>query len=137
MQTVHGTIRLSVEGRILTIEGRGPWNLESIDLSVDSIDDDLRALYGAPWGALVMVEGDSILVPDAEARLIDVVRDDRHKGRLATALVLGDCTVPGLVTQHLQDVYTSAGDVFQAFSNADDARLWLNAQIDAGRRASA
>ncbi len=48
MHTVHGTIRLSVEGRILTIEGQGPWNLESIDLSVDSIGDDLRALYGAP-----------------------------------------------------------------------------------------
>ncbi|MBN3564796.1 hypothetical protein [Aliamphritea spongicola] len=131
MHTVHGTIRLSVEGRILTIEGQGPWNLESIDLSVDSIGDDLRALYGAPWGALVLVEGDSILVPDAEARLIEVVRDDRVKGRLATALVLGECSVPGLVTQHLQEVYTAAGDVFQAFSNADDARRWLNAQIKA------
>ncbi|WP_315983084.1 hypothetical protein [Aliamphritea spongicola] len=39
--------------------------------------------------------------------------------------------MPGLVTQHLQEVYTAAGDVFQAFSNADDARRWLNAQIKA------
>ncbi|WP_261844584.1 hypothetical protein [Aliamphritea ceti] len=131
MHRVHGTIRLSVEGRILTIEGRGPWNIESIDLSVDSIGDDLRALYGAPWGALVLVEGDSILVPDAEARLIDVVREDRHKGRLATALVLGECSVPGLVTQHLENVYTSAGDSFRVFSDAETARCWLNTQIAA------
>ncbi|WP_315983083.1 hypothetical protein [Aliamphritea spongicola] len=43
----------------------------------------------------MLVEGDSILVPDAEARLIEVVRDDRVKGRLATALVLGNAQCPG------------------------------------------
>ena len=133
MRTVHGIIRLSVAGRILTIEGRGPWNIESIDLSVDSIDDDLRALYGAPWGALVLVEGDSILVPDAEARLIDVVKDDRTKGRIATALVLGECSVPGLVTEHLEMVYTSAGDVFRSFTDVEAARDWLNQQISASQ----
>lgn len=129
MNQVHGMNNLSVEGRILIIQGRGPWNLNSIDQSVVEVPQELAGLYGEPWGVLLEFEGDSIFVPEARDRLIDIVKSDREKGRVATALVLRNCSTPQFITEHLGFVYESGGDAFASFEDLEGAKAWLQQMI--------
>lgn len=127
---VHGEIKLSVEPNLLVVDCRGPWNIDSINQSTQTIDESFDTLYQSTWGALVLAKGDSIMMLDAKERLIEIVKADRQQGRVATAIVISDCDSPILVEDHLGDVYRQAGDEFAFFKKQSDARAWLKQQVN-------
>jgi hypothetical protein len=121
----QGLQRLTVEDNLIIIEGYGAWNLNDINQSKTQECEQVKSLYSHPWGVLLLLKGDSIIIPEARERLIEIVKVDRTKGRKATALVLSDCSVPNIVTEHLSDLYSAAGDKFENFQNIDSAKQWL------------
>ncbi|NQZ33779.1 MAG: hypothetical protein HRU06_21125 [Oceanospirillaceae bacterium] len=124
----------NVEGNILVIEGQGPWNLDAIDQSVIETKEKIEKLYWKPWGVLVIAHGDSILIPEAVKKLIQIIESDRTKGRLATALIIRNCEIPNLVETHLGKIYMTAGDEFAFFDEEKDARQWLQQQLNSQMR---
>lgn len=79
----HGEVHVHREGRILILEGHGPWNLEALEHSTGEAQSS-----GAPWGVMASIYGDPIHVPDAEAHLIQLVKRDIENGRVGTALIV-------------------------------------------------
>ncbi len=129
MTSDQGLQRLSIENNLLIIEGRGAWRLSDITRSHTQLSKDLETLHSSTWGVLLLLKGDSIIIPEARERLIEIVKVDKTKGRKATALVLTDCSVPNLVAAHLNDLYSNAGDEFEEFTDIDSAKKWLNEKI--------
>ena len=70
----HGEVCVHREGRILILEGHGPWNVEALQHSTDKAQPILQELSGAPWGVMASIYGEPIHVPDAEAHLIELVK---------------------------------------------------------------
>lgn len=126
----HGELHIEVEGSLLIIDGQGPWNLNAIDICVVENDKKVTDLYGKPWGVLFTAKGDAILVPEARNKLIEIIKQERKKGRVATALTIEHCSVPLMVEAQFKDLYTSAGDEYAFFTSKAQAKLWLQQQLE-------
>ena len=121
----HGTLDIIVQGQILRIEGTGPWNLESLQLSGHVARPKVEPLLGKPWAVLVVLHGQAIYVPEASAALVDIVIEDKRHGRVASALVVADCDSPHFSELHISEIYNRAGEDFAFFENEESAREWL------------
>lgn len=125
----HGEVSVTREGRTMVIEGRGPWNLEAVKRSEQAAEHILRDLYGRPWGVVMVVYGEPIHVPDAEGRLIDLVKHDIKNGRVASALVIGLCDSPTFAKNHIGSIYQQAGDNVAFFDDVAEAKSWVLQQV--------
>lgn len=131
MSQKHGETFLTIEDKILIVEGRGPWNLESIThTNIDpSALEHKEILIQSKWAVLVIAHGDAMFVPDARQMLVDIVKEDLKIGRVATAVVVQDCLSPIFIADHLTAIYSDAGDHVESFASIEQAKLWLNQQI--------
>lgn len=127
--TVHGSLELQIQDRILYIEGCGPWNLESIKEAYNRFAPLVETLYGSPWGSLVVLHGDPIYVPDAANYIIKTIKNQRKKNFVASAILVGESNSPEFAKRHLSELHTKAGDTFRFFSNRDEANWWLVQKI--------
>ncbi len=121
----HGEVCVHREGRILILEGHGPWNVEALQHSTDKAQPILQELSGAPWGVMASIYGEPIHVPDAEAHLIELVKRDRENGRVGTALIVEKSNSPSFATQHFSSIYHRAGDNVEVFNDIKAAKRWL------------
>ncbi len=127
--TVHGSIDVYTQDRILLVEGCGPWNLEAVKEAYNRFNPLLETLYGSPWGALVVLRGDPIYVPDAAEHLIKTIKHERRKGRVASAILVSESNSPEFAKRHLSELHTKAGDTHRFFSDKEDAAWWLVQKI--------
>lgn len=125
----HGTFDVCQMGRILRVEGTGPWNLESMRSSAKEAQSIVAALQGQPWAVLVVLHGESIFVPAAANMLIETVQREKTLGRCATAVLVNDCTSPNFAQMHMADIYDAASEHFQFFDDIHLATAWLHQQI--------
>jgi hypothetical protein len=125
----HGSVELDIDENILFVEGYGPWNLESVVEAETHMAPLLQTLSISPWGALVVLHGDPIYVPDAAAVLSRAIREQKVLGRVATALVVDQSNTPEFSKRHLSDIFKSAGESFRFFPNKEQAKWWLIQQI--------
>lgn len=121
----HGEVCVHREGRILILEGHGPWNVEALQHSTDKAQPILQELSGAPWGVMASIYGEPIHVPDAEAHLIQLVKKDIENGRVGTALIVEKSNSPSFASQHFSSIYQRAGDNVEVFNDTDAAKRWL------------
>jgi len=121
----HGEVRVHREGRILILEGHGPWNVEALQHSTDKAQSILQELSGAPWGVIASIYGEPIHVPDAETHLIRLVKKDIENGRVGTALIVEKSNSPSFATQHFSSIYKRAGDYVEVFNDTETAKRWL------------
>ena len=127
--TVHGSIDVHIQDGILFIEGSGPWNLEAVKEATSRFQPLVETLYGSPWGALVISRGDPIYVPDAANYLIKIIKNERLKGSVASAILVGESNSPEFAKRHLSEIHTNAGDTYRFFSNKEEAAWWLVQKI--------
>ncbi|WP_369433847.1 hypothetical protein [Psychromonas sp. MME1] len=125
MKTDHGTLHFELVNNILMIEGCGPWNKEAMILSLSNANVVQRLRTHEKWGVIVTLNGDPIHTPEAAELLVEYVKYDKQNGRIATALILTDCTAPALGQRHLSDLYNQAGEAYQFFNNINDAKMWM------------
>lgn len=121
----HGEVCVHREGRILILEGHGPWNVEALQHSTDKAQPILQELSGAPWGVMASIYGEPIHVPDAETHLIELVKRDIENGRVGTALIVEKSNSPSFATQHFSSIYHRAGDNVEVFNDIKAAKRWL------------
>lgn len=125
----HGTLKVENIGRILRVEGTGPWNLESLKSSGQDAQPEVDNLKGKPWGVMVILHGESIYVPAAAEKLTAIVAEERLQGRVATALLVNDCFAPNFAKEHLGEIYDKAGERYEFFDDIELAEAWLNQKI--------
>lgn len=126
---IHGSLSLSLEGNILVLEGEGPWNIESLLKSGEDVVPLAKQLYGKPWGVVCTILGEPIHVPDAAQMLVEIVRSDREKGRVASALLVDNCNAPKFARNHIGEIYSQAGEVFEFFTDEQEAKRWVKQKI--------
>jgi hypothetical protein len=126
---VHGTLDLSLEDHILTIEGEGPWNMESMYAANEKVQPFAAQLIGQPWAVLAILRGDPIYVPAAAKMLSNIVKQDIENGRVATAVLLNQSNSPEFGKRHLAEIYRSAGEIYEFFDDEKTARSWLNSKL--------
>ncbi|MBU2877465.1 MULTISPECIES: hypothetical protein [Alteromonadaceae] len=129
MFEAHGTLDLFVKDRILRLEGTGPWNLESLDESGEEADPMIELLAQEPWAVLVIMHGECIYVHAAGQRLSEIVRAEKQRNRIATAILVNDCDSPNFAKQHIGEIYQNAGEHYEFFDDVDTAEIWLKQQL--------
>lgn len=88
-----------------------------------------KSLYDKPWGMVGDFYGQPIHVPEAAAKLVEIVKQERKRGRVATGLITQHCDMQAVAQQHLSSIYAKAGEPHEFFDNFDDALAWVNKQI--------
>lgn len=127
---LHGSVDLDVIDNILMVEGYGPWNLESVIESGERVVPLIKQLsLAGPWGALVVLHGDPIYVPDAANFLAESIQQQRKQGRVATSLVVEESNSPEFAKRHLSSIFDQAGETFRFFPNKEQAKWWLVQKI--------
>lgn len=127
--TVHGSVELRIQDRMLLVEGSGPWNLEAVKQASNSFSTLINELSGEPWGVLVVLHGDPIYVPDAADYLVESIKSERNTGRIATAIIVENSNSPEFAKRHLSDIYQKAGCEHRFFSHKAEATWWLVQKI--------
>ena len=125
----HGSLSVAIDGRLIVLKCEGPWNAESLHLSDDKIMQNLRAMYGSPWGVLAIFRGEAVYVPEAFALLRKQIKKEITLGRVATAVVFEDVKSPLLSRHQFTSIYEMQGHEVAFFEDADEAKAWLNSLI--------
>ncbi|MDC8832557.1 hypothetical protein [Alteromonas gilva] len=125
----HGTLLVSVDGRIVHLRGKGPWNAESLQLTEARLMQQIQAMYGSPWAVLANFEGEAVYVPEAFALLRKQVQKEIRLGRVATAIVFENVNSPKLSRHQFNALYQMDGHEVAFFDGREDAREWLDSVI--------
>nr|WP_268820435.1 hypothetical protein [Paraglaciecola sp. G1-23] len=113
----------------MEVEGDGPWNLEAVTQANLNFSELINGLSSEPWGALVVLHGDPIYVPEAADFLVKSIRSECDSGRVATAIMVEDSNSPEFAKRHLSDIYQRAGCEYRFFSDKAEASWWLIQKI--------
>jgi hypothetical protein len=132
----HGSHELAVQGRILQVRTRGPWNEEEVQRYVQSFARCVDQLAGAPWGVLAIVQGEAIHTPESQQGMVNAIVQHRRTGRCATALLLQLEIAPGLVRKLLIRMYAQAQEPCEFFDDEASAKAWLLTRIESANRLS-
>ncbi len=125
----HGSMTFSVHGKIMEIEGTGPWNLILLQQGAMKAKPIHQQLLGAPWAVLATFHGDTFYTEEAANVLIEWLKDDKQRGRIATAFVLSDIDICDVAVWHLKKTYREGHETVQFFTHRTDALKWLEQKI--------
>lgn len=125
----HGMLHAKKENNILVVEGTGPWNIEMLDNSGVKAQQILHELSQDFWGALTIMHGEAVYLPDASERLIEIVKQQKSLKRVATAIIVADSSLPAFSQGYLSGIYEKAGEEFAFFEHKVDAIKWLEQRI--------
>lgn len=126
----HGSFEARLEGNVLIYKATGPWNLESLDENTPhEFIRLIRSLYGSRWGVVGDFYGEPVHVPAAAEKLIEIIAQEKQKGRVATGLVVKNSVMPALGKQHFSEIYTRACENFLFFDTVEEAVAWVDSKI--------
>lgn len=135
MREAHGEVTFSLNGKIMELEGTGPWNLEQMQQSGDAAAPILKQLLDSPWAVLATFHGEAFYTEDAAKQLVGWIKKEKQRGRVATALILTHASVPDIAKWHLSQIYLQAGESLQIFDNRSQALSWLSQQLQESQSA--
>ena len=124
-----------IDGRVLIITASGPWNPELIESYREEAAPQIAQLAGAPWGTLLVLYGQAVLAPDTRASLARSIRETRTVGRTVTAIHMEkDVVAPEVVRDSFADLYEETGVPHRFFDDLEEARAWVDAEIERATR---
>ncbi|WP_339723038.1 hypothetical protein [uncultured Paraglaciecola sp.] len=121
----HGSLRLSIEGQLLIIEGSGPANLEMVQEYQQQVMGLRKQIMHAPWGSLALLSGTPLVSPEAKALFVQVIKQAKAMNLQATAVVLIEMESAEMVRQFWQEIYIDSGVNYAFFATIVEARNWL------------
>jgi hypothetical protein len=121
----HGIFSLNLDGNILTVEGYGPWNKEAMEISFVNSEQMLKLKGKIKWGIIAIIHGDPFHTDDAAESLIEQMREDKKRGRIATAFILKDSTAPYFGKLHFANLCAKADETCEFFNSVTDAKIWM------------
>lgn len=125
----HGQLSLSIENRLLIIEGEGPGNTEVAIQYQKNIQPYREKLADAPWVSLVKLSGMPLLPPEATGLMTSSIKNAMTMNLVATAIVLVDVEFAEMVKQFWSAVYEETGLAYGFFDTESQARQWLNHKL--------
>lgn len=68
-------------------------------------------------------------MPDAANYLIKTIKNERGKGCVARAILVGESHSPEFTKRHLNELHAKANDTYRFFSHQEEAVWWLVQKI--------
>ena len=131
---IHGDIRVSVDDRLMIIEGTGPANIEAVQVYQENAQRFRDMLNEGPWASLVLLKGEPLLSPEAKSKLIEIIRYASTQKVIATGVVMQDLPYIKTIRHFWTSVYEETTLPYRFFDDEDQARSWLNEQIAAAHK---
>lgn len=125
----HGEMSVSIDGRILVIEGEGPGNTEVAIQYQKNVQPFREQLSSHPWASLVKLRGVPLLPPEATTLMTCSIKRATKMNLIATAVILIDVEFAETVRQFWQAVYEETGLAYEFFDYEWQARDWLEAKL--------
>lgn len=125
----HGKLSLTFEDNLMIVEGWGPWNEQALEVPANKTAELTQLKAKKSWGVLAILHGDPIHTPEASQILTSIVKDDRAKGRIASAIVFKECSTPVFGEQHISEIYSKAGEKFKFFESISEGKQWLRERL--------
>jgi hypothetical protein len=131
---LHGESELYFEDNILLIEATGPWNIETMTDANKRVMPLIDKLSAGPWGALIIIYGEPIYVPDAATYLVGTIKELKKRGRIASAIMVEESNDPKFAKRHMSSIFEQAGETFRFFKQKQEAKSWLVQKITEARQ---
>lgn len=122
----HGVFEVSVEGKLLLVNAKGPFNEQLVNLYQQALETCIATLQQYNnWSQIIVMHHLSLFTPEAEHALINSLIDRKLKGLSFSAVVLVNAEGQSLIEQQMARIYQCAGITFKFFDSVETAKLWI------------
>ena len=128
--SAHGSYSIEQENNILLVDAQGPFNEVTAKKYHKDIEIYTKKMSSSPWGSIITYRGNGVFTPDAEKSLIETTHYRIENGMIAIAAVINDTAYADILQMQLQRIYQSCQIQFNFFSDANNAKTWLDSFID-------
>lgn len=123
---IHGEFFVKRFEQVVLTVATGPWNRECIMAFADAYRAEVGAIYGTSWTDIVILRGESLLVPAAEFLLAEKLQVVAPQGFSRIAVVIGQSQVQYTTREQFRRIYTGVAQQCEFFSAPEDALDWAN-----------
>ncbi len=124
----HGRIDFVRKGNVIILRAEGPWNQVTLTRYANSYKKLVTPLLGNDWASLVVMYGESLMFPEAEAEILRSTKWRVKNGLKALAYVILDSDIRLTIINQSKHVYDAAKLNHQFFNNTESAISWLESQ---------
>ena len=128
MKYVHGEYLITLCGEHLLTHAYGPWNRECVSAFSRDYHQEVAPVIGKRWADIVVLIGESLLIPEAESLLVSRINAAADNGLEAVALVIGRSSVKTSTRMQLERMYAQTPLPISFFSTYQEAALWLESE---------
>lgn len=121
----HGHIDFVRKENVIILKAEGPWNQLTVDRYASLYKDLVTPLLGSDWASLVIMYGESLMYPQAEAELLRSSKWRVKNGLKALAYVILDSDIRLTIINQSKHVYEKANVNHAFFNDIDSAISWL------------
>lgn len=121
----HGSFEVKVEGKLLFIDGTGPFNEELVERYKLAIESCILELEREPWNQVVTLHEMSLFTPKAEEMLTNTLINRRTRGLVACAVIIEEDNGRDLMVEQMGRCYRNSGVMHEYFNSLDDALNWI------------
>lgn len=125
MNKAHGDYKLLLSGNIMFTVAVGPWNAECVDSFMRDYYQVAQPLHGSRWADLIVLHGESLLIPAAEQLLAKAIQYSAARGLSDVALVLSHSLVQNSAEVQFLRIYEPSGLNLRLFTDDEQALSWL------------
>lgn len=125
MQSIHGSFSISTIGQVTRVLGRGPWNEEFVLSFIDEYRKHIENRAGDIWFDIVIAEGESLFIPEAETTLSAAMAVAFASGLQCSAIVLGRSVVAQSAQHQFERMLNGANIPHAFFDTEAQAKTWL------------
>lgn len=123
--TSHGSYAIVVSNQVIFVDGRGPFNADSIKEFTRELATIAEKMKTGPWAIQVIYHGDSLLTPEAEEALVTMHQMRVQQGMVALAVVFNNVTAMNILKAQLSRAYDVESIPYRFFINDAEATDWL------------
>lgn len=128
--STHGSYLIEQQDNILLIDAQGPFNEVVAEQFHEDIKIITQQMRDEPWASIISFKGSGVFTPDAEQHLIKTTHYRVENGMVAIAAVITDSPYADILQMQLQRIYQSCSIQFNFFSDAINAKRWLDSFIN-------
>ncbi|MBU2978121.1 hypothetical protein [Alteromonas sp. C1M14] len=125
MNEAHGEFTITRSGNVMLTQAFGPWNTECVEQFAKHYANELGSLKDESWADIIVLRGESLLIPEAERTLSEKVRWATEHGLKDVAIVTGESFVGVASRMQLEKLYTHFEFEYAFFRYYEEASTWL------------
>ena len=127
-----GHYQIEREGDLIRVWSSHEFNLEAAQQYARDMIEQIDQMP-AKFGTLVEFDSPPVIAPEVEEAMHRSALDRARRGMVAVAFVTRDLDAIQVATGQWNRVYEGSGVAFRFFPEVEEARSWLQEQIDRAR----